>query len=107
MPDNKFTVKIIDAIYPMKDMENKHDDTIFIVMEHFDLDLRKLLSNEFFLTEENVENLIFNILCALKFLHSANIVHRDLKPDNILVDLNCNIKLCDFGLSRTLPKSCF
>jgi serine/threonine protein kinase len=107
MPDNKFTVKIIDAIYPMKDKENNNEDTIFIVMEHFDLDLRKLLSNEFFLTEENVENLIYNILCALKFLHSANIVHRDLKPDNILVDLNCNIKLCDFGLSRTLPKSCF
>jgi mitogen-activated protein kinase 1/3 len=91
----------------MKDKEDKLEDTIFIVMEHFDLDLRKLLSNEFFLTEENVESLIYNILCALKFLHSANIVHRDLKPDNILVDLNCNIKLCDFGLSRTLPKSCF
>ena len=48
--------------------------------------------------------MIYNILRALKFLHSANIVHRDLKPDNILVDIkNYNIKLCDFGLSRTLP----
>lgn len=103
MPDNKFTVKIIDAIYPKKEFENSYEDTIFIVMEHYDLDLRKLLSDNYFLTEKNVENLIYNILCALKFLHSANIVHRDLKPDNILVDLNCNIRFCDFGLSRTLP----
>ena len=40
MPDNKFTVKIIDVIYPKKEMENIYEDTIFIVMEHFDLDLR-------------------------------------------------------------------
>jgi serine/threonine protein kinase len=40
-------------------------------------------------------------------LSSANVIHRDIKPENILVDHFCNIKICDFGLSRTLPKSCF
>ena len=48
-----------------------------------------------------------NILQALKFLHSANIVHRDLKPSNILIDHDCNIKICDFGISRSLPESCY
>merc|ERR1719499_2623453 len=33
-------------------------------------------------------------------MHSANIVHRDLKPANILMNLNCDVKVCDFGLSR-------
>ena len=42
------------------------------------------------------------MLCALKFLHSAGVVHRDLKPANILVNSECVIKLCDFGLSRTV-----
>ena len=49
--------------------------------------------------------MIYNLLSAVKFIHSHNIIHRDLKPSNVLIDENCNIKLCDFGLARTLPKS--
>ena len=37
---------------------------------------------------------------GLKYIHSAGVVHRDLKPSNVLVDENCDIKLCDFGLAR-------
>lgn len=33
---------------------------------------------------------------------SADIIHRDLKPSNVLVNLNCDIKVCDFGLARGL-----
>ena len=46
--------------------------------------------------------IIYNILCAINFLHTCNIVHRDIKPANILINENCNIKLCDFGLSKSL-----
>uniref|UniRef100_N1R4E4 Mitogen-activated protein kinase 3 n=1 Tax=Aegilops tauschii TaxID=37682 RepID=N1R4E4_AEGTA len=41
------------------------------------------------------------LLRGLKYLHSAEILHRDLKPGNLLVNANCDLKICDFGLART------
>ena len=38
-------------------------------------------------------------------MHEANVIHRDLKPANLLINSDCSVKICDFGLSRTLPQS--
>lgn len=46
--------------------------------------------------------IVYQLACALKYLHSAGVVHRDLKPSNILINSNCDAKICDFGLSRSL-----
>ena len=56
-------------------------------------------------SQQNVKLILFNILSALKFIHSANVIHRDIKPANILINEECQIKICDFGISRTLPES--
>lgn len=37
-------------------------------------------------------------------MHSAGVLHRDLKPRNLLVNSNCDLKICDFGLSRFMHK---
>lgn len=76
---------------------------VYIVMDYYEYDVRSLLSTDSFaFTEEHVIILAYNLLCALKFIHSANLMHRDIKPGNILVTPRCTIKLCDFGLGRTI-----
>ena len=55
-------------------------------------------------SDKHIKLTLYNLLCAINFIGSANIVHRDLKPANILVNKYCQVKICDFGLSRTLPE---
>ena len=55
------------------------------------------------LQENHIITLLYNQLCALNFIHSANIMHRDLKPSNFLVDSKCQIMICDFGIARVFP----
>lgn len=45
---------------------------------------------------------MYQLAKGLKFLHSAEIIHRDLKPSNLLLNSDCTMKICDFGLARSL-----
>jgi mitogen-activated protein kinase 15 len=64
-------------------------------------DLHNVIS-EGILKDVHIRFIIYQLAKALKYLHSGAIIHRDLKPSNILVNSNCTIKLCDFGLVRSL-----
>ena len=57
------------------------------------------------LNESTARFIFRQIIEALQFIHSQNIVHRDIKLDNILIDLQSNIKICDFGVSKLTKKN--
>ena len=40
------------------------------------------------------------LICAMAYIHSRGYVHRDLKTQNILLDKNLDMKMCDFGLTK-------
>lgn len=71
----------------------------YFVTELLGTDLHRLLTSRP-LEKQFIQYFLYQILRGLKYVHSAGVVHRDLKPSNILVNENCDLKICDFGLAR-------
>lgn len=72
---------------------------VYLVQEYMPSDLFKVIQNHT-LSDLHCQYFTYQILRGLKMIHSANVIHRDLKPSNILVNDNCDLKICDFGLAR-------
>lgn len=68
--------------------------------ELMECDLAAIIRSGQPLTDAHFQSFIYQILCGLKYIHSANVLHRDLKPGNLLVNADCELKICDFGLAR-------
>jgi mitogen-activated protein kinase 1/3 len=92
-------IAILDLCVP-ENLQNF--DELFMVLEICDSDFKKLFRNPVFLLELHVKTLLYSLLVGVKYLHSAGILHRDLKPANCLVNQDCTVKICDFGLSRAV-----
>lgn len=74
---------------------------VYLVYELMDTDLHQIIKSSQALSNDHCQYFLFQLLRGMKYLHSANILHRDLKPGNLLVNANCDLKICDFGLART------
>jgi mitogen-activated protein kinase 1/3 len=100
-----FIPELLDVIIP-QNVEITSINDIFLIMDLEETDLKLLMRNGANLDfgKQHVKTVLYNLLCAANFLESANVLHRDLKPANILINGYCQIKICDFGLSRTMPK---
>jgi len=100
---HKHVCDLVDILKPPQDLKAFKD--VYMVFEFLDTDLYKLLQSEQYLTDEHVQSFLYQLLCGIKHIHAANCIHRDLKPANILLNEDCTLKICDFGLSRVMPKS--
>src|ERR1700759_1291585 len=72
----------------------------YLVQELMEADLHQIIRSEQPLTDAHFQYFIYQICRGLKYIHSANVLHRDLKPGNLLVNADCELKICDFGLAR-------
>ncbi|XP_027353797.1 mitogen-activated protein kinase 19-like [Abrus precatorius] len=73
---------------------------IYVVFELMESDLHQVIKANDDLTHEHHQFFLYQMLRALKYMHTANVYHRDLKPRNILANANCKLKVCDLGLAR-------
>lgn len=75
-------------------------DDVYIVTNLMESDLERIIRSKQKLTDQHFQYFLYQILRSLKYVHSANVLHRDLKPSNLLVNANCDLAICDFGLAR-------
>lgn len=96
-----------ENIVSLKDMlmVSRNFEDVYIVTELMDTDLHQIISSPQPLTDDHCQYFIYQILRGLKHMHSAHVLHRDLKPSNLLLNSDCLLKICDFGLARVEEQS--
>jgi mitogen-activated protein kinase 1/3 len=72
-----------------------------VIQELMETDMHRVIRTQD-LSDDHAQYFIYQTLRALKALHSADVIHRDLKPSNLLLNANCDLKVCDFGLARSV-----
>ncbi|CAJ1022705.1 putative Protein kinase domain/Protein tyrosine kinase/Kinase-like [Leishmania shawi] len=75
-------------------------EDIYFVMDLYDTDLNRIIRSRQKLTDEHLQYFMIQAFRGLHYLHSAKVMHRDLKPSNLLVNADCALAICDFGLAR-------
>lgn len=99
--------KNIVSLLDLEIVSEKPYDGLYCYQELIDYDLAKVIHSSVQLSEFHIKHLFYQILCGLKYIHSAEVIHRDLKPGNILCTLSGCLKICDFGLARGLAAQFF
>ncbi|NWW87437.1 MK15 kinase, partial [Rhynochetos jubatus] len=89
-------IKLLDVI------RAQNDKDIYLIFESMETDLHAVIKRGNLLKDIHKCYILYQLLKATKFIHSGNVIHRDQKPSNILLDADCFVKLCDFGLARSL-----
>mmetsp|Transcript_99387 Transcript_99387/g.207045 ORF Transcript_99387/g.207045 Transcript_99387/m.207045 type:complete len:476 (+) Transcript_99387:85-1512(+) len=98
--DSPHIVKMFSVVVPDNNVKTFND--LYVVMEVGDTDLKALMQTDIEFTQEHVRWIFLHFLLGLQHLHAAGVIHRDLKPSNVLVNKDCGVKICDFGLARTI-----
>lgn len=92
-------ITLLDILPPM---QNDSFQDLYCVYQFMETDLHQIIRSAQPLSEDHVQYFTYQILRGLKYVHSLGVVHRDLKPSNLLLNGNCDLRIGDFGLARTL-----
>ena len=76
---------------------------LFLVFEYVEKNLLEVLEKSpDGLNPKLIRSFVFQMCKAVHYLHINNMIHRDVKPENLLIDENMQLKLCDFGFARKI-----
>ena len=91
---NKNIINLIDVIHTKSKLT--------LIFEYCETDLKRIMDEkrEEKLPLKTIKEYFYQIIKGLNYLHKKKIIHRDLKPQNLLINSENKIKICDFGLAR-------
>eukprot|EP01083_Nonionella_stella_P053403 141275_1 len=92
-----------NIIRMMNVMKAENDRDIYLVFEYMETDLHAVIRAGI-LEDIHKKYIIYQALKSLKYMHSAELLHRDMKPSNLLLNSECHVKVCDFGLARSVAQ---
>jgi len=78
---------------------------LYLVFEYVDRNLLEILEQyPNGLDQQLVKRFIYQLCKSIIYIHNNDMIHRDIKPENILITNDLNVKVCDFGFTRSLPQ---
>lgn len=84
-------------------LKAENDRDIYLIFEYLEINLHAVIHANI-LEPIHKAYILYQILRAIKFMHSGDVLHRDMKPSNVLLNSDCHAKLCDFGLARSVAE---
>jgi serine/threonine protein kinase len=78
------------------------DSSVYLILEYASRGNLFRHMNRKRITENDIRKFFVQTALAIEYLHSQKVIRRDLKPENLLLDSNFNIKLCDLGWAAFL-----
>mmetsp|Transcript_132934 Transcript_132934/g.323072 ORF Transcript_132934/g.323072 Transcript_132934/m.323072 type:complete len:363 (-) Transcript_132934:546-1634(-) len=82
-------------------LKAENDRDIYLIFEYMETDLHAVIRANI-LEDVHKQYIMYQLFKALKFMHSAELLHRDIKPSNLLLNSECQVKVADFGLARSM-----
>jgi len=95
LADHENIITLLDV------MRADNDKDIYLVFEYMETDLHAVIRANI-LEDIHKRFIIYQLLKAIKYMHSAKVIHRDIKPSNLLLNSECLVKVADFGLARSI-----
>jgi len=93
--DHENVIKLLNVL------KAENDRDIYLVFEYMETDLHAVIRANI-LEDIHKQYIMYQLLKALKWMHSASVLHRDMKPSNLLLNSECFLKVADFGLARSI-----
>jgi len=81
-----------------------NDQDIYLICDYMESDLHAVIRANI-LEEIHKQYIIYQLLKSIKYMHSGQMLHRDIKPSNLLLNSDCQVKVCDFGLARSVVQA--